>query len=1032
VLLVVVSGLAFWSTTLTQAQTCGVPGQSGQASITAPVNTYFAGSGTVAAGATSLTLATGTNATRGVATSLLAGDLVLIIQMQDNSGGLEGNYEYAVVAVGGGAGATIQFTRPLVNAYAQSIVAAAGTVRTYQVVRVPQYSAATLSGTINVLPWFVEPTNGFGTGGIFAIDVAGQLTLNGATINAAGRGFRGGAGINSTQNRAGGTFSDGSYTTTVAALNGGLKGEGTEGIPIQVLGFNSAGTAGTITSYVAAGALFNATNRGGYVNGPAGRAAVGNAGGGGNDGLPASGANGQNSGGGGGSHAGAGGQGGNSWNNDTPGDATLNNPTTVANSGLGGNPAGGAGGNALSPSVATRLFFGGGGGSGGANNGTANAITTFPPTAATGANGASGAVTSSGAPGGGMVLLRAGSASVSAASTVTAAGLQSYNKNPTTNTDSAGGGGAGGTVVVDILDGVSSLANLVINAAGGNGGSSNYFNHGPGGGGGGGYVYTRTSGAAINTANGTNGLDGCCGGTAGNLSPKAYNATPGSAGSNATGALQPPGAPAGSQCLPNLTVTKRAITPTITASTGATAQFVINASNSGGAATNVFLYDPGLPPGWTFLATPAPTYAYSPAPPFAANAFAAGAETTAATGPTATPVLPVNSYTTVNSVTAVSLRAAAAAPGLVPSVGQGSLTFGSFFLPQGGSVSVTFVVSIPNTASVGTYHNAAGATYLDPTRTSNTARAVAMASAINSNRLSLSYSGNTSFQSGGTTTVPGSHFNGLQAGPASDDVQLLPDLSITKAAAATVVPGGTIQYTLTPRNNGRAIGALAFSTSQATDVLLANVGTSLAASPLTLTDTLPSGVFITTTFVGGAWACSGTGSGPVVCSLPDVNAWPIAAATNFQQVTTTALVTCAGGNGKTNTAVISTAAGETLTGNNTGTITTNITPACVNANLTVAKTNGVTTVPGGSTTTYTVTFANLGPGAANNAVVFDSPGAGLTCTNLVCGPVGGGALCPTPNLANFLNPAVGLTLATFPANSTVTFRLTCNVTAVGP
>ena len=99
------------------------------------VNSYFAGTGSPSA-ATSLTLATGTNANRGSATTLAAGDLVLVMQMQDSTGALEGNYEYAVVAVGGGVGATIQFTSALTKSYAQSV--GSGAVRTYQLVLVPQ------------------------------------------------------------------------------------------------------------------------------------------------------------------------------------------------------------------------------------------------------------------------------------------------------------------------------------------------------------------------------------------------------------------------------------------------------------------------------------------------------------------------------------------------------------------------------------------------------------------------------------------------------------------------------------------------------------------------------------------------------------------------------------------------------------------------------------------------------------------------------------------------------------------------------
>ena len=255
--LLLVVGMVCAATTVLHAQVCAVPGRQGVVTTASfEPNSYFAGTGAPAAGASSLTLATGTNANRGATNTLLAGDLALIIQMQDSTGALAGNYEYAVVTVGGGVGATIQLGSPLVNAYAQSV--SAGTIRTYQVVRVPQYSAATVSGAIDVLPWYVEPTNGFGTGGVYAVDVAGALTMNGVTINAMGRGFRGGRGINSVQNRAGGTPFDASYACTAATLNGALKGEGSEGIPQQVFGYNVGGTAGAGLTYDAAGQLFNA------------------------------------------------------------------------------------------------------------------------------------------------------------------------------------------------------------------------------------------------------------------------------------------------------------------------------------------------------------------------------------------------------------------------------------------------------------------------------------------------------------------------------------------------------------------------------------------------------------------------------------------------------------------------------------------------------------------------------------------------------------------------------------------------------
>jgi uncharacterized repeat protein (TIGR01451 family) len=343
------------------------------------------------------------------------------------------------------------------------------------------------------------------------------------------------------------------------------------------------------------------------------------------------------------------------------------------------------------------------------------------------------------------------------------------------------------------------------------------------------------------------------------------------------------------------------------------------------------------------------------------------------------------------------------------------------------AVTVTFRVSIPNTATVGTYHNGAGITFLDPTRPVTT-RTVSPLNAVTANRSGTAYSANTTyanFNGAALTNVGGANYSGLVAGPTTDDVRLLPDFSITKTAPATAAAGTTYNYTITPRNNGRAIAAQVFAATQATDATAGALG----SSPLRITDTLPTGVIATNTFAGTNWACSGTS--PILCTLPDVNAYPIAASTNFPVVTGTVRVTCLGGSGKTNTAVVSPGAGETLLTNNTGTLTTTITPACVNATLTVSKINAGSTLVAGQTTSYTITVANLGPGAAGGTTLRDSPSAGLSCTtNPTCAVTGGAALCPgSLAIATLLNP--GFVIATFPAASSLTFVLTCGVTATG-
>jgi uncharacterized repeat protein (TIGR01451 family) len=870
-----------------------------------------------------------------------------------------GTHEYAqVVAV---SGSTLSLSRGLANSYAQSMNTT--NVRNWQVVWVPQYSSATISGTVSADRWSINTSSGDATGGIVAMDVAGSLALNG-TLTVAGAGFRGGAGLQGTGNRAGGTYTDADYnfTTTVANMNGAVKGEGIEGTPMQVFD----GTATPVDYYALLGQ--------GYAAGAAGRGARSNAGGGGNDANPPTGGNQYNSGGGGGGGAGAGGRGGNAWNSNSSG-GILNQPA----GGNTGNEAGGPGRQCQCklcdpPRHGRRRRRG-------HSQQRRHTGQLRHHLAAHHLHGRKWRRWTNrlvgrkrrrpGARARGLDHSHWRCGSMPAATTRTTSP-------PRATPIRAGGGGAGGSV--SLLAGSASITSLTVSARGGYGGRSNYYNHGPGGGAGGGYVLTSFAGATINVNGGISGQDGCCGGTNGNGSPKVYNATDGSAGSSSTGGGTPAGLLGGASCLPVITITKSTSTPTVTTALSATATYSINLANTGGAASNVFVFDANLPPGWTYLTAPASTYTYSPAPPPAAASSAAGAENTSATLPAG---LPVSTATTVNSATAVALRASGAAPGVVPSNGSNSMTFGSFYLPQNGSITVTFAVSIPDTATVGTYHNPAGVIFLDPTRTSNTARMLTPLTGASDNRDALAYSANTSYQSGSTTNVAGANFSGLQVGPASEDVRLVPDFSISKTAPASATPGTTFTYTLTPRNNGRPIGTQTWSISQATDVSLANVPTVLGANPVSLTDTLPSGLTVGAVFSGTGWTCSGTGT--QACTLANASAYPIAGATNFPTLSAVATVTvlCSAGVGSlTNTITIGAPVAESVASNNTATAVTAL--SCISANLQVTKTNGTTSLAGGSTTTYTVTVANIGPGDAPGTVLTDTPSAGLNCTSVTC------------------------------------------------
>lgn len=475
------------------------------------VNTYHPGStASVASGATSIALGAAT----GASTPIAAGDLLLIVQMQDASidatnsnaygdgvvsaaasgtTGLGGSglYEYALAANAVSlTGGTLTLSAGTINPYVNAAAAATRGQRRYQVIRVPVYADAAINPAN---PPLASAWNGM-TGGVLAFDVTGALALGSATVDLSGQGFRGGGG----RQLGGGTGAPTDYRTLATVDTNGAKGEG---------------VAGTSRYLLTAPSTLTNTGVEGYPNGSNARGAPANAGGGGTDGDPAG--NGENTGGGGGGNAGGGGQGGIGWcggfNAAAPPDYGCAN-------------AGGFGGAAIAGLGAARLTMGGGGGAGTTNNGT----------------GALGGLSSSGAAGGGIIMVRAGS--LTGSGTFNANGGNADN---TVRNDGSGGGGAGGVVMISAGSG---LAGVTVNVNGGNGGSnlvppgSTAAPHGPGGGGGGGLVIASAA-VTWSAAGGASGVTYNNGVLFG-----PYGASPGEAGSALFGLAgsQMPGTPLGS------------------------------------------------------------------------------------------------------------------------------------------------------------------------------------------------------------------------------------------------------------------------------------------------------------------------------------------------------------------------------------------------------------------------------------------------------------------------------------------------------
>lgn len=270
---------------------------------------------------------------------------------------------------------------------------------------------------------------------------------------------------------------------------------------------------------------------------------------------------------------------------------------------------------------------------------------------------------------------------------------------------------------------------------------------------------------------------------------------------------------------------------------------------------------------------------------------------------------------------------------------------------------------------------------------------------------------------GSLTMVSGSNAN-----PATATFYLrAADFSVVKgqrqgASGATttsnidVPSGATISYVISIRNGGGVEGTRTF-----TDTLPALITPVLS---VTAAGVGSVGCTTATTVAGGQTRVRGTVTGAAIGEGCDI--------TLVARVSVTSIVSTA-----TNTVGIYTVTGalDTSTADNSATVVLTIKPA---ANLQITKNDGTTTLLTGSTNTYTITVANLGPAAADGAILKDPAATGLNCTEINCS-ASGGAVCPLPIqlFVSALQSATGIAVPTFPAGSTATFVLTCGVTATG-
>jgi uncharacterized repeat protein (TIGR01451 family) len=988
--------------TVVQPLVCATPGKDGAGgTLTSVVDAYYkpgAGVTSVTAGSTQVSL----GAVAGLSKAIAVGDLLLFIQTQGaqintnsltiNTGAYgdgvpgdpgsgstnlanSGQYEFVTAtSIVNTTGGLLTFTGTgagsgLLNTYTETAASASKGQTTFQVIRVPQYSSATLSSTLAALPW-----NGT-VGGILALDVASQLSLNG-TVSLDGAGFRGAGGRILT----GGTGTATDYLTLSTDATNGSKGEGIAGTPTYVA--PALSTITTATTATATGQTYVE----GYPSGSYARGAPGNAGGGATDADPT--ANDQNSGGGGGGNGGSGGTGGFGW----------------SSAGI----VGGFGGVAF-PGSTSALVMGGGGGAGTTNNGSYwNPVTVSG--GSTTVNNCTGlsctGIYSSGMAGGGIAIIRVGS--VTGTGTITANGIDALE----TENDGAGGGGAGGSIL--FFTNTGGVPGLTVSATGGDGGVTwpeeapgTPFpgnRHGPGGGGGGGIALLTTipvTGLPVSVF-----LQGGQPGYT-DLANDAYGATPGQMGAsnNVLTITQTPGTQSGAFCAgADLAVTDSA-SPSIVLSPG-TIVYTQTVSNSGPYDALNAVFSEAIPANTTFQSivqsgagagtwvcntTGGISCSNSDVPSGSSGTTTFAVTVNVVSGvPSGTQIIDTDSITSGtndpnlanNSATAVVLVAAAGTADLAitqtaapnPVAAGSTITYMIAITNNGpaAATSVSYTESIPASPGYATFNSLTCA----PSPWSCTTPSVGGTGGITATIGTLAVGATANFTlvlnvnastPSGTVVSETANVSSSITDPnpgnnsvISNVVVALPgqyDLSVTSSASPNpVLPGNNITYAQTLINNGPA-----------------------SVTGVTFSGSVPANTTLVSFAIPSGWICtalpSAGGTGAITC-CPGSGAtcsgatFPVGTpSVSFPMVVKVTAAT-APGTVISNTISIAPTTNDVTPGNNTVTSTT-VVASPTQADVTILKTASPNPVDENTNLTYTIQLTNNGPAVAQGVTVTD-------------------------------------------------------------
>ena len=364
-----------------------------------------------------------------------------------------------------------------------------------------------------------------------------------------------------------------------------------------------------------------------------------------------------------------------------------------------------------------------------------------------------------------------------------------------------------------------------------------------------------------------------------------------------------------------------------------------------------------------------------------------------------------NSATDTDGVAATADLSVTKTDGVVSATAGGSVTYTIVFSNAGPSTATgaTAADTFPAACTTVTWTSVAaggatGNTASGSGNISNSLNLPSGGSVTYTATCSISGAATGSLSNTATITAPAGVTDptpGNNSATDTDGLGASADLSVTKTdGVTTATAGGSVTYT----------------------IVFSNAGPSTATGA-TAADTFPAActtVTWTSVAAGGATGNTASGSGNISNSLN----LPVGGSVTY---TATCNISASATGTLSNTATITAPAGVTdpTPGNNSATDSDTL---GASADLSVTKTDGVTTATAGGSVTYTIVFSNAGPSVATGATAADTFPASLTCTwtSVAAGGATGNTASGSGNISNSLN---------LPAGSSVTYTATCNVSA---